>query len=420
MAKIKKIIAREILDSRGLPTIEGRLILDNDNQVVAAASSGESRGKYEKMELRDEEKRYQGFGVKKAVFYINELIGPKLVGVDCQRHIEIDRWLASIDKTEEKSQLGVNTLMTVSQLILKAAALDLNLPLYRYCNQIYFNLFQKKIILEKIPAPIFTLINGGKHGSKNLDFQEFQLIPATSLAFSQSLLQAVEIYQELGKVLEYRGSPTAVGQEGGFAPNLLTNIDGLEVIVETIHQKKLHPGVDVFLGLDLAASYYFHNGEYIIKDNPHPLKTKEYFDYLLKIKDEYNLLVLEDPFETEDFVSWKNLNFKLGETTYIVADDFVGGDKKRLVRAISEKTIAGVVIKFNQTATITEMLELINQAITGNLKIIFSHRLGETNDTIIADLAVGVQADFVKFGAPVRGERVAKYNRLLEIEKEIL
>lgn len=420
MAKIKKIIAREIFDSRGVPTIEGKLILDDGKEFKAAASAGVSKGKYEGVELRDgDEKRYQGLGVKKAVSYINDLIGPKLVGVDCQRHIEIDHWLVTADGTENYSRLGVNTLMVISQLGLKAAAYQENLPLYHYCQKLYDTLFKKKTNIEKLPAPIFSLINGGAHGTKNLDFQEFQVIPATYLSFSQALAQGLEIYNELKKILDYQNIGVGVGEEGGFVPNLFNNVDAFEIMKEAINRKKLKIGVDIFFGLDLSASYFYREGKYFLKDKPRPLKIDDYLEYLVKLNEDYRFLILEDPVEEEDWLGWKKVNLKLGDSAYIVADDFIGGDKKRLVRAIKEKVISGIVIKFNQTATIAEMFEIVNQAKEANLKIIFSHRFGETNDSLIADLAVGLQGDFIKFGAPVRGERVVKYNRLLEIENEI-
>ena len=420
MAKIKKITAREILDSRGVPTIEGRLILDDEKEVTAIASSGESKGKYERVELRDQDQeRYNGLGVKKAISYINNLIGPKLIGVSPEKQADIDYWLMLADGSENSSQLGVNVLMTVSQLVFKAAAVQKNLPLYKYFNFLYNDFFKKNLPIEKIPAPIFCLINGGKHGTKNLEFQEFQIIPSTSFSFSSSLQLGVEIYHSLKEVLDYRNAGTTVSEEGGFAPNLLTNIDGLEIIKETLLQEKKQLGVDIFLGLDLAASHYYKNGKYTIKDRPSPLSINEYIEYLINLNKEYSLLLLEDPIEEEDFESWKKINDKLGNNTYLVGDDFVAGNKKRLLRAINEKAASVIVIKFNSVSTISEMLEFINLCKEANLKIIFSQRMGETNDSIIADFAMAIQADFVKFGAPVRGERVAKYNRLLEIEEEI-
>jgi enolase len=421
MAKIKKIIAHEILDSRGIPTIKGKVLLDNGSEVTAIASSGPSKGKYEAIELRDgDNKRYQGLGVQKAVSYINDLIGPKLRGVSCDKHIDIDHWLISADGTENKSRLGVNTLMTVSQLVLKAAALQSGLPIYKYSNQLYSKIFKKTLNIEKTPAPVFCLINGGKVGAKNLDFQEFQIIPPTSFSFSQSLQLGVEAYYDLKKVLDDRNAGVALGDGGGYSPNLSVNIDALEAIKEALYQKNLQIGVDIFFGLDMASSQFCRNGKYTIKDSPHPLKGNDYLEFINKINQEYSFLILEDPFEDDDFENWKKINAKLGDTTYIIGGDFIAGNKKRLLRAINEKTASGLVIKSNQVSTITEILEIVNQAKAADFKIVFSHCLGESNDSIIADLAVGIQADFIKFGAPARGERVAKYNRLLEIEQDIL
>lgn len=420
MAKIKKIMAREILDSRGIPTIEGKLILDNDRYVTAIAPSGESIGKYEGFELRDNDAdTYNGLGVKKAVSYINDLIGPKLIGISCEKQIEIDYWLMKIDPTENRNQIGVNTMLTISQLVLKAAAVDAGLPYYKYvhllCNKLFNNPFQ----IQKMPSPIFNIINGGKHGVKNLEFQEFQIIPPTSLKFSQALQTAVELYHSFKKLLDYRNAGIAVSEEGGFTPFLLSNHDALLLIREGIGQQNKLLGVDMFIGLDLAASNYYKDGKYIIKDKKNGLKTEEYINYIIELSSEFKMLILEDPIEQEDFVNWKNINQKAGNNAYVVADDFVSGNKTRLLKAIKENACSGVLLKFNQKGTIAEIIETINLAKQANLKIVFSHRLGETNDSFIADFAVGVQADFVKFGAPSRGERVAKYNRLLEIETEL-
>ena len=420
MAKIQKITAREVLDSRGIPTIEGYLLLDTGELVSAIAPSGESLGKYEWAELRDGDARYDGMGVKKAISYINDLIAPKLIGADPSTQSEIDDWLIKADNGSNGQTLGVNTTMTISQLILKAAALSQKIPIYKYINTLGNAITEKKVILEQMPGCIITVINGGKHGNKNLDFQEFQIIPSTSYSYSQCLEFAVEAYSALKKVLEYRNAGISVSEEGGFVPNLLTNVDALEVIKESLVQRKLHLGVDVYMGLDLAASQFFKNNHYIIKDKSQPLKVEDYIDFLVLINKEYNILILEDPLEQEDFNNWTKLNEKIGTNTYVVGDDFLAGKKERLQRAIKERSCSAMLVKLNQTGTITELLELIEIARTANLKIIVSHRLGESNDSFIADLAVGIQADFVKFGSPVRGERVAKYNRLLSIEENFL
>lgn len=413
-------MAREILDSRGIPTVEGKLILDNNKYVTAAAASGESIGKYEGFELRDNEiDRYNGLGVKKAVSYINDLIGPKLIGADCEKQIEIDYWLMKVDPTENRSQIGVNTMLTISQLVLKAAAADAGLPDYKYVHSLCNKLFNNPFQIQKMPSPIFNIINGGKHGVKNLEFQEFQIIPPTSLKFSQALQTSVELYHNFKKLLDYRNAGIAVSEEGGFTPFLLSNHDALLLIKEGIGQQNKLLGVDMFIGLDLAASNYYKDGKYIIKDKKNGLKTEEYINYIIELSNEFKMLILEDPIEQEDFINWKNINQKAGNNAYVVADDFVSGNKIRLLKAIKENACSGVLLKFNQKGTITEIIEIINLAKQANLKIVFSHRLGETNDFFIADFAVGVQADFVKFGAPSRGERVVKYNRLLEIETEL-
>lgn len=419
MAKIKKITAYEILNSNGIPTVKGRLILDNDRQVSAVAPSTVPPEKNYPHQLRDnDKKRYDGLGVKKAVSYINDLIGPKLVGVNCDKHIDIDHWLISADGTEDKSKLGANTLIVLSQLVFKAAALESGLPIFQYFNQLYSKTFKANLPLEKMPAPIFSLINGGKYGAKNLDFQEFQVIPPTSYSFFQSLQLGTEIYYQLKTILDSRNAGTALGTGGGYCPNLSTNIDALEAIRETLMERNTRVGIDVFLGLDVASAQFYRDGKYLIKDQPQPLKVDQYLEYLDKINQEYSILVLEDPLEGEDFQDWKKIKNKLEETTDIIVGDFIGGNKKRLLRVIREKSASGLSIELAQFSTISEILEIVNQAKTANFKIIFSHSQGESNDPLMADLAVGIQADFIKFGAPAKGERVAKYNRLLEIEQE--
>lgn len=420
MAKIKKIVSREILDSRGIPTVEACLTLDTEISVTAAASSGESIGEHEAKDLRDgDAQRFQGRGVLKAVSFINDLIAPKLVGVSCDRQIDVDYWLMKVDPSPTKTQFGVNSLLTVSQLLLKAAAADARLPLYKYVNQFFNKLFNNPFDIQKIPSPIFNMINGGKHGVKNLEFQEFQIIPLTSIPFSKALQMGAEMYHEVKKTLEYRNAGISVSEEGGFTPNLLTNHDALDLLKETITDRKLMIGVDIFLGLDLASSYFYKDGKYYIKDKAKPLKIDEYIDFLVELNKTFKILILEDAIEQEDFLGWKKMTQKTGSDTYIIGDDFLAGSKERVLRAIKENACSGLLLKLNQTSTITELFEVINLAKQGSLKVIFSQRLGETNDDFIADVAVGIQSDFIKFGPPVRGERVAKYNRLLAIEEEL-
>lgn len=421
MSTIKRIFAYEIIDSRGYPTIEGKLLLDNGIEVTSAIQAGTSIGKSEAVELRDgDENRFNGMGVLTAVSYVNNLIAPKLVGLSPLKQKEIDYWLIKADATHNKSKLGANTILTISQLIAKAAAADENLPLFIYINKVYNKLFNASLRIEKIPAPIFNIINGGKHANNNLEFQEFQIIPSSSFPFTRAYQIGVEIFHELKRVLAYRNANIAQGEEGGFSPNFTTNTDAIEVLVETIVQKKLKPGLDVFLGLDVAPSYFFKSNLYHIKDTPHPLAANEYLEFIMKLVKDYPILCLEDPIYEDDWPNWEKLSLAIPSHLYLIGDDLLTTNKERLQRAIKEKACTTILIKPNQIGTITETLEVIDLARKNNFNYTVSHRSGETNDSFIADFAVAVQSDFVKFGAPSRGERVAKYNRLWQIEREEL
>lgn len=421
MAKIKQIHAYEIIDSRGYPTIEGKLLLDNGIEVITSIPAGTSIGKYEALELRDNDKtRFGGMGVSQAVAYINDLLGPKLAGVSPSKVPDVDRWLIQADGTKNKSQLGANTCLTISQLMVKAAAKEQGIPLFRYLNALYTQLFKTQIKIEKIPTPIFNVINGGKHANNNLDFQEFQIIPSSSFTYSKAYQLGVEFFHELRTVLAYRNATISVGEEGGFSPNFTMNFDAIEVLNETISQKKLQLGVDVFLGLDIASSHFYKENAYIIKDKAHPLKIPDYLEFLKDLLKRYSPLVLEDPIDQDDWGTWAKLSSLIAKETYLVGDDLLTTNKERLLRAIKEKTCSTILVKPNQIGTITETLEVVDIAQKNNFNYIISNRSGETNDSFIADLAVAVQSDFVKFGAPSRGERVAKYNRLWEIEREEL
>lgn len=421
MANIKKIYAYEIIDSRGHPTLEGKLLLDNGKEVTTSVPAGTSIGKFEASELRDADpKRFDGRGVSKAVSYVNDLIAPKLVGVSPLKQQDVDYWMIKADGTPDKSRLGSNTMLVVSQLFAKAAALDNGIPLFRYLNALYQSQFKTQIKIEKIPSPIFNIINGGKHANNNLDFQEFQVIPSSSLTFAKAYQTGIELFHELRRVLKYRNANISVGEEGGFSPNFSTNLDAIEVLNETIVQKNLKVGVDIFFGLDIAASYFYKDSRYMIKDKSHPLKRDEYLDFLSHLLNSYSVLVLEDPLADEDWDGWETLYTKISDKIYLVGDDLLNTNKSRLERAIKEHACSTILIKPNQTGTLSETLELINIARNNNFNYIVSNRSGETNDDFVADLAVAIQADFVKFGAPSRGERVAKYNRLWQIERQEL
>jgi len=417
MAKIKSIKAREILDSRGNPTVETKIVLDNGQATEASVPAGESLGKYEAIELRDgDPNRYDGLGVLKAVANVNQVIAPQLIGQDPTQQKEIDELIIKLDGSKNKEKLGANAILSVSQAICEAGALAAGLPLYQYINKIFLEGQQPKSLL--MPVPTFNLINGGKHGVGNLEFQEFHIIPASGRAYYQSLEMAEEIYHAVEKVLIRHGAIHSVGDEGGFAPNLFTNMDALEVIVEAIRESGNQFKKDVFLGLDVAASHFYKEGKYSIRDRTQPLDAQELNQYYQELVKSYPLLILEDPLYDDDWSGWTNLTAQFDETI-TVGDDLLCTNPIRLERAIKERACQAILIKPNQIGTITETLDVIKKAREGNFKVIVSHRSGETNDDFIADFAVGTQAEFTKFGAPARGERVAKYNRLLAIETEL-
>jgi len=413
--KIKDLKAREILDSRGNPTIETSVILENGLASRTSVPSGASIGKYEAVELRDNDPgRYNGMGVLKAVANVNETIKPKILGMEVKNQLEIDEILIRLDGTENKSKLGANAILSVSQAVCKAAALEENVPTFIHVGHLY-NLKKEEM---KMPISIFNLINGGKHGAGNLDFQEFHIIPSSQKTYSQGLQMGEEIYQAVKQVLIRHGAIHSVGDEGGFAPNLFTNSDALEVLVKAIQETNYIFKRDVFLGLDVAAQHFYQQGNYKIRDKTNPFKSEEFIDFYRELVTQYPLLTLEDPLSDDDWEGWANLSTALNQTI-IIGDDLLATNKKRVKEAIQRQACRAILVKPNQIGTITETIEVIKIARQANWKIIVSHRSGETNDDFIADFAVGVGADYVKFGAPARGERVAKYNRLLEIEEKL-
>ncbi len=421
MSLIKSIVAYEIIDSRGMPTIEAQLVLESGATVITSVPGSQKAYQNEPEDVRDEDSnRFFGKGVQHAVSYINDLIAPKLIGVNPAKIREIDDWLIKADGTKTKSRLGVNTILTVSQLIARAGAADAHVPLFQYLNSLYTSLYKSEIVIDKVPTPIFNMINGGKHANTPMDFQEFQIIPSSSFTFGTAYQKAIELYAELKKVLEYRNATTAVGEEGGFSPNLTTNIDALEILNEAVSQVKMKIGLDIFLGIDFASSFFSKKGLYTIKDKPHSLKSEEYIDFVKFLFDNYSILYVEDPFDAEDWLSWKKLTSTLSSTVYIVGDELTRMNKERINYIIKEGSCTSFIIKPNQIGTISEIFELVNLARTNSLSYVVAGRSAETNDCFVADLAVAIQSEFVKFGAPVRGERVAKYNRLWKIERDEL
>ncbi|MBI2036328.1 phosphopyruvate hydratase [Candidatus Microgenomates bacterium] len=420
MAKVTKVGAREILDSRGNPTVETTVLLSDGSWGVSSVPSGISVGKYEAVELRDRDpNRFGGLGVLKAVGNVNMVIAPKLLGFDPIKQKEIDMVMMGLDGTENKGKLGANAILSVSQAVCKAASMSLRTGLFQYIGKLAGE-YGLTNTASRIPTPMLNIVNGGKHGAGNLDFQEFMVIPSSNKKFSDALHMGVVIYNALRDVLIFRNAIHSIGDEGGFAPNLFTNSEAFEVIVEAAKASGARLGYDVFFGLDAAASYFKKMGGYQLKDRPQLFSTDQLVDYYKTLVSTYQILVLEDAFEEDDWEGWVKLTRELSDKLLIVGDDLLATNKSRLTRAISEKAANAILVKPNQIGTVSETLALIKQARQANFRIIVSHRSGETNDSFIADFAVGVSADYIKFGAPARGERVAKYNRLLEIEQSFV
>lgn len=410
---VQTIKARQILDSRGHPTVEAKVTLSDGRSVVASIPSGGSLGKYEAVELRDNDpEKFDGLGVLKAVANVNQVIAPKIVGADPTKQKEIDDQLIQLDGTTNKSSLGANAILAVSQGVCEAGALAKGVPIYRHVADLFG---QTEL---KMPLCTFNLINGGKHGAGNLDFQEFHILPFAS-TYAEALEMGEEVYQSVEKVLIRHGAIHSVGDEGGFAPNLFTNLDALEVLVDAIKAAGVVFGKDVFLGLDVAASHFYQNGRYKIRDRTMPLRSDEFIDYYRDLNQQYPLYLLEDPLDEDDWDNWSRLTTQMKDI-HVVGDDLLATNKERVEKAIKQKACNAILVKPNQVGSISETLEVIKIAREAGWKTIVSHRSGETNDDFIADFAIGVGTDLVKFGAPARGERVAKYNRLLAIEEEIM
>lgn len=415
---IYSISSREIFDSRGNPTVESTVILESGHRGTASVPSGASVGTYEALELRDgDPKRFFGMGVLKAVANVNGPIAEKLKGLDATNQGALDQALLALDGTAEKKNLGANSMLSVSIASCIASAAYAKKPLYAHVNTLFNAILPTKI--ERMPTPTFNIINGGKHGAGNLDFQEFHVVPATGKPYYEALRIGVEIYHSLKKILAYRNAIHSVGDEGGFAPNLSTNHEALDVILEAIKTAGYRAGVDVFLGLDVAATSFKTGKGYQIKDQPEPLTTDAFVEYYKNLHSTYKLLVLEDPLEEDDWEGWTKLTALLGAEVLIVGDDLLVTNPVRLQKAIATKACSAILLKPNQIGSLSEFLAVTALAKKNNIRTIVSHRSGETNDTFISDLAVALQSDYVKFGAPARGERVGKYNRLLAIEQEL-
>ncbi len=408
-SKIKNISAREILDSRGFPTIECEVMLENGAMGVAAVPSGASTGEHEAIELRDKDSRYMGKGVKKAVSNVNSVIAPALLGQKATNQLSIDSVLTTLDSTENKSKLGANALLSVSMAVAKAAANAVKLPLYRYLGNTY---------THRLPVPMMNILNGGAHASNNIDIQEFMIMPVGFRSFSEGLRGACEVYHTLGILLKEKNLSTAVGDEGGFAPDLNSDEEAIEYILEAINRAGFSNG-EIRLALDAASSEWYENGVYTLPKRGTQYTGQELANYFNSLKEKYPIISIEDPLAEDDWQSWKELTNSAKDSLQIVGDDLFVTNYKRLEKGISEGAANSILIKVNQIGTLSETFRAIETAHRAGYTTVISHRSGETEDTTIADIAVAVNAGQIKTGAPCRSERVAKYNRLLKIEQEL-
>jgi enolase len=411
MPTIKAVRAREILDSRGNPTLEAEVELDNGTLGVAAVPSGASTGKYEAVELRDNDRsRYNGMGVLTAVANVKQRIAPVLVGLDAADQTGVDQKMIDLDGTPNKSDLGANAILGVSLASAHAAAKFLGLPLYRHLGGTGARI---------LPVPMMNILNGGKHASNSTDLQEFMIVPAGAESFSHALQMGAEIYQQLKKVLKGKGYNTNVGDEGGFAPSLESNDQAIEAILSAIEKAQYLPGKDCFIALDPASSEFFDNGRYRLAREGKTFNSQEMVDFYSRWASLYPIISLEDGMAEDDWDGWQLLTQKLGNKVQLVGDDLYVTNIKRLETGIQKKASNSILIKLNQIGTLSETLAAIRMAQANHWTAVISHRSGETEDTSIADLAVGLNTGFIKAGAPCRSERVAKYNRLLRIEEEL-
>ena len=409
MGEIVEVQAREILDSRGNPTIEVEVILDSGAFGVAAVPSGASTGQKEAIELRDKDKnRFHGKGVINAVKNVNEKIGPRLIGIRSEEQVYIDKLLIKMDGTENKSRLGANAILGVSLAVCKATAEDIGVPLYKYiggCNA------------KTLPIPMMNIINGGVHADNNLDIQEFMIMPIGFESFSLALRAGAEIFHCLKNILISKGLTVAVGDEGGFAPDLKSNDEAIELIIQAIKDAGYIPGEQIYIALDVAASELYKDGRYILEQKK--VTSEEMIEYYKKLIDKYPILSIEDGLAEDDWEGWKKLTKELSNKIQLVGDDLFVTNTKIISKGIKENIANSVLIKPNQIGTLTETLNAIKMSERASYTTVISHRSGETEDTTIADLAVAYNTGFIKTGSVARSERIAKYNRLLRIEEEL-
>jgi enolase len=408
VASIEFVGAREILDSRGNPTVEVEVILDDGTFARAAVPSGASTGAFEAVELRDGEKAYAGKGVQKAVSGVIQQIGPALEGLDADDQRLVDQTMIDLDGTPNKANLGANAILGASLAIAKAAADSAALPLYRYVGGPNAHL---------LPVPMMNILNGGAHADTNVDIQEFMIAPIGAATFREAVQHGAEVYHALKAVLKQRGLATGVGDEGGFAPDLPSNRDALDLIVEAIGSAGFSAGKDIALALDVAASEFFDSGTYQFEG--HKKSAAEMTDYYGDLASSYPIVSIEDPLNGDDWDGWKTITDQLGERVQLVGDDLFVTNVERLQRGIDEGQANALLVKVNQIGSLTETLDSVDLAHRNRYRCMMSHRSGETEDVTIADLAVATNCGQIKTGAPARSERVAKYNQLLRIEEEL-
>jgi len=411
MPVIADIVAREILDSRGNPTVEVDVYLEDGSFGSAAVPSGASTGVHEALELRDGDKeRYLGKGVLNAVDNVMSIITPKVIGMEATEQVLLDQKMIEIDGTPTKSKLGANAILGVSLAVAKAAADSTDLPLYLYLGGVGARL---------LPVPMMNILNGGKHADNNVDIQEFMILPRGAKSFRGAVRMGAEVFHSLSKVLKSRGYNTSVGDEGGFAPNLKSNEEALDVIVEAIQRANYKPGEEVCLGLDVAASEIYEGGKYHFKSDGATRSAAETIEFYAGLVDKYPVVSIEDGLAEDDWDGWKALTERLGKKVQLVGDDLFVTNVERLQMGIDRGVANSILIKVNQIGTLTETLSTVEMAKCAGYTAVISHRSGETEDTTIADLAVALNAGQIKTGAPSRTDRVAKYNQLMRIEEEL-
>ncbi|MBN3524529.1 phosphopyruvate hydratase [Paenibacillus apiarius] len=411
MTMIMDVYAREVLDSRGNPTVEVEVKLESGGFGHAIVPSGASTGAHEAVELRDGDKgRFLGKGVETAVKNVNEIIAPEIIGMDALDQVLIDRTMIELDGTPNKGKLGANAILAVSMAVARAAAHALDMPLYTYLGG--FN-------AKQLPVPMMNIINGGEHADNNVDVQEFMILPVGAPNFKEALRMGAEIFHNLKSVLQGKGLNTAVGDEGGFAPNLGSNEEAIQIIIEAIEKAGYKPGEEVFLGMDVASTEFYKDGKYTLAGEGKSFTSAEFVDLLASWVDKYPILTIEDGCSEDDWEGWKLLTDKLGGKVQLVGDDLFVTNTERLARGISEGIGNSILIKVNQIGTLTETFEAIEMAKRAGYTAVVSHRSGESEDSTIADIAVATNAGQIKTGAPSRTDRVAKYNQLLRIEDNL-